>query len=96
MTVICGCTPLSGTSKEKKLGKLFQELKHEIKEDLRGEMKTLRVALEREIRNDVREMGVELREVKNGMDFMNGVLKDVKVKLESVLKENAELKRENG
>lgn len=37
-----------------------------------------------------------LREVKHGMNFMNGVFEDVKVKIQSVMKGNAELKWENG
>lgn len=53
-----------------------------------------RVALQRESDpTDVRKTRVEIREVNNVTDFINGVFEDVKAKIMSVMKENAALKQ---
>lgn len=73
---------------------MFHEFEDE-PEDLRAEMITLRVALDREIRNDVHEMRVELREVKKRNGFHEWRLRSVNTKIDSVKNENTDLKQEN-
>lgn len=68
----------------KDLTKLFNELKEELKKEVR----TLKDSFDRDIRAD-------LRDVKTGMDFMNSHFEQMKRKIDDVLRENMNLKSQN-
>lgn len=75
----------------KDLTKLFAELRDEMK----NEWKLMRETLERDFRNEIRELRTDIREMKSSMDFINAEFEGIKRKLESGATVDNELKKEN-
>lgn len=71
---------------------MLSVLNNKLKEELKAEMKTIRVTLERDIGTETREIRVDLRKLKTEMDFIKKVFGEIKAYIETVIRENVHLK----
>lgn len=76
------------------MSKDMTKLVNELKDELKKEFRSMKEALERDFRTDLREINTELKSISDGMNFMNKEFEEIKLKLQSVVSENAVLKKE--
>lgn len=75
----------------KEIAKLFQDLK----EELKAELKAFRDAAERNIRTEERGMRTDIEEMKQSMNFISKSLDEANARVAATLAENSTLKKEN-
>lgn len=73
----------------------MQKLINDLRDELRQELKTVREAVEREFRAQMKALRTELRDDVHSMDHMNAVFEDIQQNFNAMKAENAELKDEN-
>lgn len=73
----------------------MQKLINDLRDELRQELKTVREAVEREFRAQMKALRTELRDDVHSMDHMNAVFEDIQQNFDAMKAENAELKDEN-
>lgn len=69
------------------------KLVNELKDELKKKFRSMKEALERDFRTDLREINTELKSISDGTNFMNKEFEEIKLKLQSVISENAVLKK---
>ncbi|KAM7281222.1 uncharacterized protein ISCGN_006116 [Ixodes scapularis] len=77
------------------MAKDMTKLMTELKEEFKKECKIMRETLERDLRNELRDIHTELKGINDGMNFINKDFEEFKEKIESVIVENAALQRAN-
>ncbi|KAH6936316.1 hypothetical protein HPB50_015836 [Hyalomma asiaticum] len=79
----------------KELAKLKEEMRDEIIKEIRQEFKSFKDSLERDLRNEIRQVRSEQRQMSKSIDFSHESVGELKQKLHSELSRNAGLAKEN-
>lgn len=65
------------------------------KEEIRQELKVFRESVERDLRNEIRDLRAEQRNQAQSLDFADGTITELKEKLEAEVERNTKLEKEN-
>lgn len=78
----------------KELAKLKEEMRAELIKEIRQEFKSFKDSLERDLRNEIREVRNEQRQMGKSIDFSHESVEEIKQKLVSESSKNASLAKE--
>lgn len=82
----------------KELNKLKEEMRAELvklKDEVKLELKAFREAMERDLRNEIRELKTEQKSLTESLEFAHGTIEDIKKQLDDEVSKNVQLSTDN-